>query len=473
MLWPNTHPFPSRSKSYTGDLMSLSTIKSSDAPSRIKIYKQRTVSSLKTEDIDGAKPLLRGYHCTNKPDYSNFNDDIEKSHPKQLHPGLNKPSFNLMTEDIDKAKPKLNEFVTTRVTNPLNPVYKLASFETRPVTPPKFVRDSISVQDIEGTKPETTYKFSIRDNISVKDIEGARAKPERILTKPDLMNPKDINGEAFQTKRFTNPLEPEYVVRNCEGKIDSIGTIEGSKSRPSIKLATKAHKRNLDSSDIEGARPNTVGLGPLGTKERNYIKNFVDSKDIDGTQSGSHKKGIVTKRITNPLEPKYAWTTEDPADKPLHPKPENSSKPEPVDKEKLKNTHFFWGITPAPSRGNSLQSSRPASSRPSTSNFLNNPGFQKNLYKFYELPLPPSVQQEELNKNTENFYSNSSNKIGDKFISVYNPNTIHRPKKEFPMVEPAQFHQNIKNFCGLSRPASSSGSYKFNLSRADIGKPVE
>ena len=306
MLWQNSHPFPNRCTFYIADLMSLSTINAEDAQPRAKVFKRRIMMSLSTEDIEGAKPLLRGYQCINKPEFSNYTKDIERAHPKQLHLGLNKPNYSLMTSDIEKARPKKGDFVTKRITDPLNPVYKLPSFETMPITPPKYIKDSISVSDIEGTKPEIYHKWNIRDNISVKDIDGARPKPERQLAKPDFMNPKDINGENFQTKRFTNPLEPEYVARDAEGNLTSIGTIEGSKSRPIIKLETFPHKRNLDNSDIDGARPNTVGVGPFaGKKDRNYTKNIVDSSDIDGTAPGSHKQGIVTKRITNPLEPQY------------------------------------------------------------------------------------------------------------------------------------------------------------------------
>lgn len=473
MLWQNSHPFPSRSKNYLGDLMSLSTITSKDAPLKarqFKVLKQRQIGSLSTEDIPGTKPLLRGYQCTNKPEYSNSTSDIEKCCPKQLHRALNKPSYNLMTSDIDKAKPRQGEFITSRVTNPLNPVYKLPSFEVRPITPPKFIRDSIPSNDIEGARPEIYHKWTMRDCISVRDIEGARPKPEKLLEKPNFMDPKDINGAVFQTKRVTNPLEPEYIGRDPEGNIVTIGNIEGTKSKKIINPNGPGHKRNLDSSDIDGARPNTVGPGPFGgSKERNYIKCPVDSTDIIGTTSGSHKIGIFTKRVTNPLEPKYAWSTGEPAIEPAKP-----IQKEVKNEELCKNTSKFWGVTPANSRTNSLPPSRPSTSRPSSHYAL---GFQKSLYKFYDQSLPPDLQQEEIKASAEKFYSNSSVKIADKFISVQNPNTIHRIKKQVPVVNMLQFNQNVKNFCGVdsdrnSRPYSSQGSYKFGLSRSEIAKPV-
>ena len=49
-----------------------------------------------------------------------------------------------MTRDIDKADPKKDGFITNRIgTNPLIPVYELPHFETKPYTPPKFIRDNI------------------------------------------------------------------------------------------------------------------------------------------------------------------------------------------------------------------------------------------------------------------------------------------------------------------------------------------
>ena len=71
-----------------------------------------------------------------------------------LHIGLNKPEYNLTNNDIEGTKTHIVKFVTKREpSNPLNPVYKLASFKFVPPEPPKFIRDSYQVDDIEGTRP--------------------------------------------------------------------------------------------------------------------------------------------------------------------------------------------------------------------------------------------------------------------------------------------------------------------------------
>ncbi|OMJ84584.1 hypothetical protein SteCoe_14256 [Stentor coeruleus] len=470
MLWPDSHTFPNRS-----DLMSLSTITPKDAPPKNKNFKQRQMGSLQTQDIIGAQPLLKGYQYLNKPEYINQTQDIEKAYPKQLHQKLRKPNLSLEITDIEGTKPKHFEFTTNRTTNPLNPVYKLPSYEIQASTPPKFIRDAIFSDDIEGSKPKKSNKWQSKDNISIKDIDGARAKPQRQMTKPDFMDPKDIISKGFVSKRSTNPLEPEYPARDEQGNIIKIGFIEGSKSKNIIKTTVPGHRRNLDCEDIEGSKPNTVGQGQFLNKNRNYKKKLVDISDIEGTAASSYKKGIQTKRFTNPLEPKYAWTTEDPDEKTV--KYKENDKENSIPKDQEKNNKLFWGVTPNSSRNCSLPPSRPSTSRPDTCKNAHNTSFQRNTYKFYDEPLTNIEIQEEFNRNTEKFFANPHVKLNDKFLSVTNPHTIYRSKKDIPIVNSVQFTQNLRNFCGVSskscsRPSSSNSYYRFSLSRSEIGNPT-
>lgn len=284
--------------------MSLSTINDLDAPRKAKVLHKSEVLSLKTSDIERARPYLRGYEFINKPDLTNYTEDIDKTKPNKFHQPLNKPYYSLMTGDIEKACPRKAEFVTSRTpSNPLQPVYNLASFEVRPVTPPKFIRDNISNDDIEGAKPEKYFKWLQRDNIQVKDIEGAKPKPERFLVKPNLMDPKDINkSESAVSNRVTNPLNPEYFVRNEEGKVSPYGFVEGSKPRKLIKTDSEAHRRQYNTDDIDGARPGTVGVL---VKDRRQQRNPLIVTDIEGANVGSLKRGISTNRTTHPLNPEY------------------------------------------------------------------------------------------------------------------------------------------------------------------------
>lgn len=266
-----------------------------------------SLTSLRTDDIEGAKPALKGYQYINKPDFAYSTQDIEKARPNKLHQALDKPNFNLSTRDIYKAYPNKGEFVTNRIgNNPLMPVYKLPSFETKPITPPKFLRDSIGISDIDGTKPEAYFKWETRNTMSTSDIDGARPKPDKKLTKPNFMDPRDINkGEVAVYTRKTNPLMPEYTVKDSDGNLVIIGDVEGSKPRTLINKNTSPHQRHLDTKDIDGASTGTVGLGLYGKKNTQETRSPTNTHDILGAQAGTLKKGISTMRSTHPLNPSY------------------------------------------------------------------------------------------------------------------------------------------------------------------------
>ena len=87
----------------------------------------------------------------NRPEFNLHNADIDGSGPRLLHFGLNKPEYNLSNNDIEGTKTQIVKFVTKREpSNPLTPVYKLASYTCVPPPPMKFVRDGYSIDDIEG-----------------------------------------------------------------------------------------------------------------------------------------------------------------------------------------------------------------------------------------------------------------------------------------------------------------------------------
>jgi hypothetical protein len=420
----------------------------------LKTFLGNIMFSLRTDDIEGARPLLKGYQFINKPEYSNYTLDIEKAFPRPLHPRLNKPCRNLSTNDIEKAQPCEKSFKSSRNTNPLNPEYKLPTAQVQTVTPCKFIRDSLKNDDIEGSKPEKQLKWSQRDNITVKDIEGACPKQLKLLQRPDSLKVQDISEPAQKKPRMTNPLEPTYVISGSEGP-STIGFIEGSKGKPQINTSNPVHRRNLDNSDIEASKAGTLGNPVLRSKSRNYSKNPLDTSDIPGSSAGSHRRGLSTSRVTNPLQPVYVWTVEEPAQIPL---PQKVEEKQP---EIFENQLKFWGVTP---RNLNSRQTRPQTSKPRKS-----ASFRKNEEKFYDCS---AEDQEYLLKNAEKFFDNAPRYLSDKFLNVQNPKTIHRMKKEVKVIEPAHFHENLKRFCGDNRPASS-GSYLFKLSRGEIARPVE
>ena len=138
------------------ETMYLSKIGEKDA--RIRPFKklptQRDWSlNLYNLDIESSMPRTFGVF-TNKIDYINKVDDIEKSNSKILHFPLNKPEYNLSNKDIEKSSPAVNAFFfNKRNTNPLKPKYKLPETEEFPPEIPKFIHDSIDIKDIRGSAP--------------------------------------------------------------------------------------------------------------------------------------------------------------------------------------------------------------------------------------------------------------------------------------------------------------------------------
>lgn len=267
--------------------MTLSTISHNDQRPKSRLFYKNDCASLQTRDIEGAQPRLPGYKHVNKPGYSNVTADIERAQPAKLHPAINRPEYRLMTKDIEYAQPRTIKFKTNRIgTNSLEPVYNLPKFEVRPYTPPKFIRDSITAGDIVGARPTAYWKWDTRDQINVRDIDGAKPRPERLLKKPDLVDPRDINNDQiFKSKRSVNPLVPEYVCRDEDGKLSEIGAVTGSRPKVLVRTTTAPHSRHLITSDIEGAKTGTVGLGPIGTLDRRNTRNPTNVADIEGASS--------------------------------------------------------------------------------------------------------------------------------------------------------------------------------------------
>lgn len=72
------------------------------------------------------------------------------------------------------------KFTTTRTGgDPLNPTYKLSVVEKRPITPPRFIRDQMEIDDIDGARPRKDKLANIetRETMKIEDIEGTKAKP--------------------------------------------------------------------------------------------------------------------------------------------------------------------------------------------------------------------------------------------------------------------------------------------------------
>ena len=186
-------------------------------------HKPRESLSLKTDDIAGAKPFIKSYQYTNKSNYSNS------------------------TAGIDKSSPSNKEFLTNRQTNPLNPEYILPTHTSKPHTPPKYIRDTLDISDINGNSSKPLYKIIIRNSLDVSDISPKNKEKTAWNKNKDL-----IDEEKILLRRNTNPLTPEYLIRDHNNQLIRYGTIQGNSPRNSINIQQPPHNRHLDVSDIKG-----------------------------------------------------------------------------------------------------------------------------------------------------------------------------------------------------------------------------
>ena len=308
---PLDYNFPTPNRK---DLMSLSTLTSKDFP--MKKFKQIDTKrdwsvNLYNLDIGGTCPRRIGA-LNHKIDFINKTDDIDRSCPKLLHVGLNKPEYNLRNDDIEFSVPGCVKIKTNRHVNPLEPRYQLPKTEQIPFDIPKFIRDPIPVDDIDGAKPRKIMsKWVARDNLRKDDIKGASTKQpyirnccgNRVGSKTyHSIDYRDVTNTEFKSGRMTNPLEPVYKLGYYTGEKVTIGPIEKNKPQTLSKFVYE-DPFNLKVNDIKGSA--------AGSK--NYInrfngKNFIyTSSDIFGAQADTLKRGIVTTRHLHPLMPKYKF----------------------------------------------------------------------------------------------------------------------------------------------------------------------
>ena len=296
-----------------GNTMYLSTINKNDAiirPFKKMVTQRDWSANLYNLDIESSMPRRFGVF-TNKVDFINKVDDIERTNPKILHYPLNKPEFNLTNKDIEKSSPQMNHLKTSRCTNPLEPKYNLPKVEDYPPEVPKFIRDSIDIKDISGARPQKYFQWKTRETFPLDNhgIEGSKTKKTYVRknlgsTKYHYIDYSDLTRDIFKTKRNTNPLDPIYGFKKND-EIFKYGPIEKSKPQTQYPYFYQP-ALNLKLDDIKGTN--------IGSK--NKINKFngnnyeLTTHDIKGCNVGSLKKGIVTQRCTNSLYPVYQYLGE-------------------------------------------------------------------------------------------------------------------------------------------------------------------
>ena len=87
-----------------------------------------------------------------------------------------------------------------------------------------------------------------------------------------------------------------------------IGDISGSKPRAILsKPIQKDTNYSLKTHDINGAFADTHADLFLRRKFRTFFYDPLDTKGVPGAQIGTLRKGMQSKRVTNPLNPEYKY----------------------------------------------------------------------------------------------------------------------------------------------------------------------
>lgn len=91
------------------------------------------------------------------------------------------------------------------------------------------------IDDIEGVRPRDRAhtKWATKESMKLDDIEGTKAKPRHKERQNSQgysgFDYTDVTKTQFVSKRSCNPLNPTYEVRDENGKLMTIGEVDGSK----------------------------------------------------------------------------------------------------------------------------------------------------------------------------------------------------------------------------------------------------
>ena len=130
----------------------------------------------------------------------------------------------------------------------------------------------MEIDDIVGTRSTKPSTKPFKDLMYIKDIEGTQGKDRTIKRTTDYKNMdyRDITKNNWESKRQTNPLKPEYTVRDqliegdfmkmtVTGLNQNYGAIDGNKSCALPNAI--AGVRNLNTKDVGGAQSDTKRIG--------------------------------------------------------------------------------------------------------------------------------------------------------------------------------------------------------------------
>lgn len=432
--------FPSRSKVYAEDLMSLNTLNSNDIGNK-KYFVQGESRSLKTDDIPGAKP---------KSGIKRYNDQV-------LYTGLNLPSYN---------KPANNKI--EGVSNQLTPDYLrnlAAFFGTTPPSSNKTLDGQYSeykggqdaytkgnapnpygVDSVQSRVPNT-YEKSLYSpnneyynpdpngpsNYSLKQVPSKAAANFYGVTPPPTGNKPSANFYAYENK----PANPELQIPN-----KSIANFYGVTPPPTgNKSPINSYGYEIKPSNPGPQIPDKniayfYGVTPPPTGSKSPVRPYgYDSAPYNDIQ-------VPSKNIAN----FYGVTPPPTGSRPPY---GYDSKPYNDVQVPNKSIANFYGVTPPPTGSRAPMPPYGYDAKPDA-------GVQipdKSLANFYGVTPPATGQKKrqanDFNKNALKFFGHDS--IDPEF--QYAADIINKP--------PESYQQNPYKPYGSTPIRNDRGTYNF------------
>lgn len=142
--------------------------------------------------------------------------------------------------------------------------------------------------------------------MNINDILGSHKNaPYQRKSPYSSIDYRDITAQTWKSNRVTNPLRPEYKVRDRITEGDQLkmtqtnlnetyGKIDGNV--PHCMPPPMPGVRNLETRDIRGSQHDTKLVGSFTYYKRrsDQVRAITNNDDVPGTKPGSLLKGIVT-----------------------------------------------------------------------------------------------------------------------------------------------------------------------------------
>lgn len=218
------------------------------------------------------------------------NDDIEKCSPRK--PYLRQNISPYVYNFIDYNDVTRDEFKTGRMTNPLEPMYRLGY----------VTGEKVKIGPIDGNKPVVFSKYTYPDpfNLRNNDINGSSAGTKNTINKFTGMNfmytsndiygaQKDTRKKGIVTNRHLNPLVPKYPYLG-EKELQNSKCFENdpfNKGKANITLSKLPIENNWNKkrsvTTIGGKKSEMISQKETPTKNQEKIKD-KENKKVNGNE---------------------------------------------------------------------------------------------------------------------------------------------------------------------------------------------